>query len=106
MTTKANVQIFEKDFFIRTDGYPDCVIPTLKELVVEAKQFGKKHNFSFERAIRYIAYENTGFYALFTAFGHGFADFEYIVGPKGGIYWRAYNRKCWRQISNKHLQHK
>ena len=97
MTTKANVTINEKDYFIIGDGYPDIVVSSLKALVKNAERFGKKHNFSFQKAIKILSDENTGQYKLFFGYGYGFAEFEYLIGPRGGVYWRRYNNKCWRQ---------
>lgn len=70
LSTKANVTIGENDYHIIIDGYPEIVVPTLKSLVDEAYHFGR---------------------------GHGFAEFEYTIGKRGGVYWRRYNNKCWQQ---------
>lgn len=97
MTTKANVIINEKEYFIISDGYPSSVVPSLKELIEEAKDLDKKSNFNFQRAIKILSDENTGQYNLFFGHGNGFAEFEYLIGPEGGVYWRRYNNKHWRQ---------
>jgi len=96
MSTKANVMINEKEYFIGIDGYPGLVIPNLKELVKDAKQFAENHNFNFKRALKILSDENTGQYNLFSGHGHGFAEFEYLIGPRGGVYWRKYNAISWR----------
>ncbi|MFW6121792.1 MAG: hypothetical protein ACOC80_12985 [Petrotogales bacterium] len=96
MATKANVIINEKEYFIGIDGYPDLVIPSLRELVKDVKHFAKNHNFSFQRALKILSDENTGQYHLFSGRGHGFAEFEYYIGPRGGVYWRKYNNISWR----------
>jgi len=97
MTTKANVTINEREYFIISDGYPYNVIPSLKELVKDAKLFGEKHNFSFQRSIKILSDENTGRCKFFFGEGSGFAEYEYLIGARGGIYWRRSDNKYWRQ---------
>lgn len=97
LSTKANVTIGENDYHIIIDGYPEIVVPALKSLIDEAYYFGKRHNFHFQKAIKYLADENVGQYKLFFERGHGFAEFEYSIGKRGGVYWRRYNNKCWQQ---------
>lgn len=96
MSTKANVRINKKEYFIGIDGYPDLVIPSLKDLVKDAKYFAKNHHFSFQRALKILSDENTGQYRLFSGYGHGFAEFEYQIGSRGGVYWRKYSNISWR----------
>jgi len=98
VSTRADVYIGDETFHIRSDGYPDSVIPGLKGFVEEAKELAKKAEMDFKRALRMIVKENVGYYEFLNGEGEIGGDYDYTIKEDGTVLWRDSDDEKWKTL--------
>lgn len=82
MSTTANIVVGTKTYSLSHDGYPECMLPFLNEVVEGARKFADRNpDFDLLRAIQYHLSEEL------EEGGYSNPCYEYTIDPEGVISW-------------------
>ena len=98
MSTSGNIYISGRNFYIDGDGYPEHVIPYLRDLVRSSKKFAKRAKLPLIDSILYMIFkENDNIIS-----GEIIKpNYEYMITETGQVYWRNVHEKEWHKKTPK-----
>lgn len=94
MSTSANIYVGEEQFYVTYDGYPEGVIPVLKEIVQEAREVSKKTGRGLLRELIMLLNDDEWIAPGFVRY----PSYEYEIGPRGGVYLLRNGKKTYPRI--------